>query len=94
MRACAAFTAIIISLSAACVYFSVAAPQITSPFDIRKFICESVLRFHWGKNWDDQLLERTINKIPGCRFMETLCGTVASQMISPATAAFKTEVEI
>lgn len=59
---CAVFTAIIIS--AACVYFSVAAPQITSLFNIRKCICkESILNFHCRKNRNDQLLERTINKL-------------------------------
>lgn len=60
---CAIFTAIIISLSAVFVDFSVAAPQITLLFDNRKFICKSTLRIHCKKNQDDQLPDRTINKI-------------------------------
>ncbi len=60
---CAVFTAITISLSAACVCFSVAAPQITLLFNIRKFIRKSILHFHCRKNRNDQLLERTINKV-------------------------------
>ena len=63
---CAVFTAIIISLSAVCVYFSVAAPRITLPLNIRKFICKSIVDFQCRKNWSDQLCEGTINKVLGC----------------------------
>lgn len=63
---CAAFTALIISLFAVSVYFSVAAPQITFPFNILRFIWKSIFHFHSGKCWNDQLFERTIIKDLGC----------------------------
>ena len=88
----AVFTAIIIS--AVCVYFAVDAPQITSLFNIRKCICKSVLHFHRRKNRNDQLLERTINKLHCYRFIRRHCGTIASQIISGFTAAAENEVDI
>lgn len=55
---------------------------------ISKFICKSILHFHCGKNWNDQSLERPINKVLGCWFIGRHCGTIASQIISPLTATF------
>lgn len=69
-----------------CVFFSGCASDYFRW--ISKFICKSVLHFHCGKNWNDQSLERPINKVLGCWFIGRHCGTIASQIISPLTATF------